>query len=327
MKEAHSELSLEERQLLDQFRAESPDNAAFVDDNLQILRNIPSYESMDLEFDVEDALASVNKQKDASAKVIPLHPKKSEVKKKTNYFAWLAAAVVILGLSSIVYNFMGNQSDSLVYTTESARESFLLTDGSEVLLNKNSTLTLSNGFGTQLRDMHLEGEAYFKVKNNDDQPFIVNAGPLKVEVIGTEFNVNNRKSNKDVSVFVNEGKVKVSNANTRTKLLLTANESCHFDLDTNFLRKDEASQINATSWFTKNLSFNNVPLGAAIEDIEEHFDIDVSVDKISCLDSLYTSLFNDANPDEVLTTISSVFDFQIIQKGDKSYQLAGGKCD
>jgi ferric-dicitrate binding protein FerR (iron transport regulator) len=248
-------------------------------------------------------------------------------KKKTNYFAWLAAAVVIFGLSTFVYNFIGNQSDSMVYSTGSESKTFILSDGSQVLLNKKSTLTLSNEFGTQLRDMHLEGEAYFKVKNNDDQPFIVNAGILKIEVVGTEFNVNNRKSNKDISVFVNEGKVKVSNANTRTKLLLTANESCHFDNQTNVLRKDEAGHTNATSWFTKNLSFNNVPLGDAIEDIEDHFDINVLVDKVSCLDSLYTSLFNDPNPDEVLTTISSVFDFQIIQKGDKSYLLAGGKCE
>ena len=215
----------------------------------------------------------------------------------------------------------------MVYTTDSETKSILLSDGSEVLLNKNSTLTLSNGFGDKLRDMDLEGEAYFKVKNNDNQPFIVNAGPLTVEVVGTEFNVNNSKSNKDISVFVNEGKVKVSNASTRTKVLLTASESCNFNKLAKVLREDEESHINATSWFTKNLSFNNIPLGSAIEDIEEYFDIDVTVDNVSCLDSLYTSLFNDPNPDEVLTTISSVFDFQIIQKGEKSYELAGGKCE
>ncbi len=327
MKEAHTELSQEERRLLDQFRAESADNAAFVEENIQILNNMPTYDNMDLEFVVEEALTKVNNKKETPSKVVSLPRATSAVEKKTKYFAWLAAAVVVFGLSTFIYNFLGHSSDTMVYSTDSDMESFLLSDGSEVLLNKNSTLTLSNEFGDQLREMQLEGEAYFKVKNMDDQPFIVNAGLVKVEVVGTQFNVNNRQSNKAIAVFVNEGKVKVSSSKSRTKVLLSANESCQFDKQTNTLVKAEAGQSNATSWFSKNLSFNNVPLGSAIEDIEAHFDIDVSVDKVSCLDSLYTSLFNDPNADEVLKTISSVFDFQIIQKGDKSYQLAGGKCE
>ncbi len=331
MKEAHTELSLEERRLLDQFRADSSENAAFIDDNKEILHHIPNFESKVIEFDVEQALSKVNKLKGTSAKVVTMHTAKPTAqiaaKKKTNYFTWIAAAAVILGLSTLVYTFIGNRPNQIVYSTGADAETFQLSDGSEVMLNKQSTLTLSDRFGSQLRDVSIDGEAYFKVKNNDDQPFIVNANLVKVEVIGTEFNVKNRSSHEAITVFVHEGKVKVSNTKTRTKVLLTASESSRFDKHTNALAKDTEGQINETSWMTKKLSFNNVTLRNAIEDTEAHFDIDINVDKTSCLDSIYTSLFNDPNPNEVLTTMSAVFDFQIIQKGEKSYLLTGGKCD
>lgn len=327
MKEAHTELSREERRLLDQFRAESSENASFIDDNTEILKHLPSYEGKVVEFDSEQALAKVNKLKNGPAKVVNMNATKPAVQKKTKSFAWLAAAVIILGLGTVVYTLIGNQPNTMVYTTGANTETFLLSDGSEVMLNKQSTLTLSDGFGTQMRAMQLDGEAFFKVKNINNQPFIVQAGEINVEVIGTEFNVKNRSSHEAITVFVTEGKVKVSNIKTRTKVLLTANQSVQYNKNANTLLKDQESQVNATSWFTKQLSFNNISLGNAIEDIESHFNIDIVVDKPSCLSRKYTSLFNDPNQDEVLETMSAVFDFQIIQKGKKSYQLAGGQCE
>ena len=56
MKQAHTELSLEDSKMLDQYRAQSAENAAFIDDNIKILQHIPNYESKVIEFDVTQAL-------------------------------------------------------------------------------------------------------------------------------------------------------------------------------------------------------------------------------------------------------------------------------
>ena len=326
MKQAHTELGQEERELLDQYRAQSSENASFIDDNIEILQHIPSYENTVVEFDVEQALTKVNKLK-GTAKVVQMNTAKPADKKKTNYFGWIAAAIVILGLTSLVHTFMGDQPNTMVYSTGDNTETFLLSDGSEVMLNSHSTLKLSKEFGSSLRELRLEGEAFFKVKNIDNQPFIVNTDVIAVEVIGTEFNVSNKLSHKTITVFVKEGKVKVSNTNSGTKVLLTANQSAQYSKSSGALYRNKIGQVNATSWITQKLSFNKVSLESAIEDIESHFNIDIVVDNASCLSEPYTSLFNNPNPEDVLETMSASFDFQIIQNGGNSFQLAGGNCD
>lgn len=67
-----------------------------------------------------------------------------------------------------------------------------LADGTEVWLNAETKLRYPAHFGgVAKREVFLEnGEAYFKVKRNTAMPFIVKAGGMDVQVLGTEFNVN-----------------------------------------------------------------------------------------------------------------------------------------
>jgi len=67
-----------------------------------------------------------------------------------------------------------------------------LADGSEVWLNAETKLRYPVHFGgVAKRTVFLEsGEAYFRIKKNTEQPFIVNAAGVDVRVTGTEFNVN-----------------------------------------------------------------------------------------------------------------------------------------
>ncbi len=327
MKQAHSELSQEERAMLESFRGQSSKNDLFVKENQLILTNLPSFEESTDLFDADKALAKVNEIKSSGPKLITLNSESNNThKKKSRSYNWVAAAVVLLGLGSLVYSFLGDQKNTLVYTTEGETKTISLSDGSEVLLNKNSTLTLADGFGTHLRDMDLTGEAYFKVRNNDNQPFTVNTSGVKIEVLGTEFNIDNNPVGDVIEVYVHEGKVKVSSLHSRTKVLLTAAESATYNKDSGTLLKDEQGTVNATSWLTKKLRFNNILLERALKDIENHFDIEIALDNDACKDEPYTSLFNDPIAEDVLETISAVFDFQLIKSGANSYQLSGGKC-
>jgi len=67
-----------------------------------------------------------------------------------------------------------------------------LADGSEVWLNAETQLRYPAHFGgVANRVVYLEsGEAYFKVKPDARQPFVVVAGGMDLHVLGTEFNVN-----------------------------------------------------------------------------------------------------------------------------------------
>lgn len=65
-----------------------------------------------------------------------------------------------------------------------------LSDGTTVWLNAASTLTYPSRFSGNERRVTLAGEAYFSVTKDADRPFVVNSRDQRIEVIGTEFNVN-----------------------------------------------------------------------------------------------------------------------------------------
>jgi ferric-dicitrate binding protein FerR (iron transport regulator) len=67
-----------------------------------------------------------------------------------------------------------------------------LADGSEVWLNAETQLRYPAHFGgVANRVVYLEsGEAYFKVRPDARQPFVVVAGGMDIHVLGTEFNIN-----------------------------------------------------------------------------------------------------------------------------------------
>ncbi len=69
------------------------------------------------------------------------------------------------------------------------RASAILPDGTEVWLSSGSRISYSMNFNETNRDVALSGEAYFDVTKNEKIPFRVNAGDLKITVLGTEFNV------------------------------------------------------------------------------------------------------------------------------------------
>ena len=126
-------------------------------------------------------------------------------------FAYAAAASVILALGVFWLIRLNNTTSPSVYHTAFAQvKKIKLPDGSRVVLNANSTLRLSADWSDQGdRQVWLEGEAYFEVekKTATRQKFVVHAAEVDVEVLGTRFNVNTRRSGAVVSL--EEGHVKL----------------------------------------------------------------------------------------------------------------------
>lgn len=90
-----------------------------------------------------------------------------------------------------------------------------LPDGSSVVLKKNSRLKYSTAqFGTEKREVHLSGEAFFEVVKDPYHPFIVYTGELVTKVLGTSFTVRSYPGENEVQVLVSTGKVSVYKLNT-----------------------------------------------------------------------------------------------------------------
>lgn len=112
---------------------------------------------------------------------------------------YLIRALAFLGLFLLLFS-CSEQSVS----TDDSFDGVELPDGSIVLLNHNSTITYNEKF--EIRRVHLDGEAYFKVVSSN-KPFIVTTKLGEISVLGTKFNVNS--TDDKLEVEVESGKVKL----------------------------------------------------------------------------------------------------------------------
>src|SRR5690625_1241478 len=153
-----------------------------------------------------------DKIKNQSEKLSPSgHPRLSRkiaIKPSRNHTALVMAAIVLLALSSISiftsHHFWDKpEAESTVYTTANNEQRIItLPDGSNVRMNRNSRLTVSND---AFRTIHLEGEAFFDIKTDPDHPFKIYIDEAVVEVLGTSFNV--KEEGEEIMVAVQEGLV------------------------------------------------------------------------------------------------------------------------
>jgi len=120
-----------------------------------------------------------------------------QLKLKRNY-SWLkiAAAVLIFIMAAFFYRTYQLQKDGYqeakaqtFKTKRGERKKITLPDGSTVLLNAGSSLSIGKEFNDQCRVVKLKGEAYFDVKHNKDKPFQVHTDDFNINVLGTAFNV------------------------------------------------------------------------------------------------------------------------------------------
>ena len=137
------------------------------------------------------------------------------------------AAVLILPLAlGLVYLINEiNVEDSEIYTSlsvpDGVHSQLNLPDGSKVWLNSGSEIRFPASFkGREVRNIELQGEAYFEVKTNKRKPLIVNTGKIAVEVLGTSFNICAYNNDPDVQVALVEGRVQLVNFVDKEKSVL-----------------------------------------------------------------------------------------------------------
>lgn len=88
-----------------------------------------------------------------------------------------------------------------------------LADGTKVWLNADSHVSYSADFGhTPLRQVQLQGEAYFEVAKHKNHPFVVETAKERVEVLGTHFNVNTYPDELTSRTTLLEGSVRVNSS-------------------------------------------------------------------------------------------------------------------
>ena len=190
-----------------------------------------------------------------------------------------------------------------------------LSDGTRVMLNANSTLEYPVSFDDaatdkendaadavhQVREVRLKGEAHFEVTKNPHRPFVVKAGEMQTQVLGTIFDV--KAYRKDApKVTLMQGKVKVSNADTEVEM--RPGQTATLQSDKIVVSKASSS---ASDWLEGDFDMDQVTLAEAMSDIGAWYNKTVVFHSQANMDKLIHFRFSRrASLQEIITALNEM---------------------
>lgn len=176
---------------------------------------------------------------------------------------WVKTKYAFGGASEnlIAQNVSSEQGMAILQTADGEMITLTLSDGTEVKLNSNSKITYPHQFKGKERMIHLEGEAFFKVKHESKRPFVVDAGGILTKDLGTSFNIKAYHGS-DCKVTLIEGKVEVAAKNSHHKPVIL-NPGQQYSLSAQSTVLEQIKNVNTeetTAWADGVLYYHDQPL-------------------------------------------------------------------
>lgn len=118
-----------------------------------------------------------------------------------------------------------------VMAKRGTRSKLILPDGTQVWLNADTKLTYLNSFNNELREVNLDGEAFFDVVKDKNHPFVVHTSGIDIRVLGTAFNVKSYQQEPTIETTLLRGMIEVTTRNDTKapKVILRPHEKLVFN--------------------------------------------------------------------------------------------------
>ena len=226
-------------------------------------------------------------------------------------FSKVAAILIVpLILFSLYFYFNPkqniNQSESIsmreIYTKPGTRTKIDLPDGTVVWLNDGTTLRYPEKFVGKSREVYLDGEAYFEVKSDPLNPFIVNNPIMNTEVTGTHFNINAYVEDQFFEETLLEGKVSLTKNNQTT--IMIPGEQVQYDVQKDLIITKDVNPENAFAWINGKLIFKDEKLETAIKKLGRWYNVKIILTDQSLNSYLLTGTIQDEKLNQTLNLIS-----------------------
>lgn len=224
----------------------------------------------------------------------------------------IAAAILIVGIISwFTYPLIYKNSQLVTVQTKDSTLQKTLPDGSIVWLNKNSLISYPDKFAGNVRSVKLKGEAFFEVKPNKEQAFVISVNDIAVKVVGTAFNIKNRGN--ETTVIVKTGIVDVAKDNEHIEL--RAGEKVRVHPDFSGLLKETLNGRLYDYYFSNELVCDRTPLSELVEILNEKFETDIVIVRPSLKELPLTTVFHDESLDQILKVIATTFNINVEYQG------------
>ena len=168
----------------------------------------------------------------------------------------------------------------------------VLADGTEVWLNAGSTLKYDAALKGNLREVNLNGEAYFKVSKNKHKPFVVTTEHARIKVLGTIFNLKAYSGENKVETTLEEGSVVFSLNESATKPVeLKPGEQLAYDVSERTITLGKVETYLHTAWKDGKFVFKDADLKDIITELERLYDVRIRVENEKLLQLRFRGVF------------------------------------
>ena len=196
-------------------------------------------------------------------------------------YAAMGAAMFLIAILTTPYLTTDTLTEYATATGEI--EQILLSDGSKIMLGAQSRVETVEFTDSERRVYMREGEAFFSIAHDKDRPFIVISDNTRIQVLGTQFNVNKSDGNLQVSLL--EGSVEIIQAvEHRILPFVTTDQTVQLMPTQTIAIKDNKMQMSEpktiegmATWRIGQLTYNNMPFIDVVADMRRYTDKKISL--------------------------------------------------
>ncbi|SHG60715.1 FecR family protein [Fodinibius roseus] len=289
-----------------------------IEDDISLLQDkriralVPEAKSEQIWTEVKNSLGYGDKYQQANRKKHGLH--------------WRSVAAVVVILTSAMF-YVWSQSSSapepepepIHYAAgENEQRVITLGDGSEIRLNSNSEIWISGTFGEPVREVRLNGEAFFEVVHDEDRPFLIHTPNASVKDLGTAFNVKAFPGDDNVQVAVTEGKVTLwSEQQTEEEAAeLNPGQFGFLSLTDHSIEIDEFKNNNYLSWMNGRMEFDDMPLREVSKQLNRIYGVSFEYANRQLEDLVLSADFERDSLDKALEVIALTLEIDYRMQGD-----------
>ena len=286
---------------------------------------------------------------------IELSERKKSKYFKLKSFAIAAAIAGVVFTAAQFFSYFNSEKKIIpvekneIIAKKGTKSKLLLPDGTQVWLNSDSKLTYSSAFNQELREVTLEGEAYFDVVKNPKKPFIVHTSAIDIKVLGTAFDVKSYPQDATIETTLMRGSIEVKKNNepNTSKIMLKPNEKLVYN---KLLEKSNVNNISQsadnnhplttdpqvisistipknivdsarieTSWVYGKLLFEGETFRELAPRMERWFNVKINFINDKVANYRFRGVFENENIDEALIALELTASFKYSIKGNEVF--------
>ncbi|HEY9045347.1 MAG TPA: FecR domain-containing protein [Ohtaekwangia sp.] len=254
-----------------------------------------------------------------------------ELSSTRNFFSWrkvAAAIILVIACAAVLYIYTKPSASALAVAPIDAPHQIInLPDGSRVILNARSTLEYPASFEDKSsREVTLTGEGYFDIQHDVTKPFIVYTGEVKTIVLGTAFNIKAYPDEKNITVTVTRGRVKVSDARNVIGII-TPDQQITFNKEEQASQQQTVDSRTVVAWSDKDIFFDDSTLEEVAQQLEQRFHIRITFDAAQLKECRFTATFvSGESLDQILTVICEFNGSHFSRDDNGNILISGGGC-